>query len=297
MSSLCITDLELEEAALEREKEIKEKKQQNQGNLTDLFEPLRQKTPPQPNKSPRKKRKTRPSITINHNEEQRQREIDERMERERERENRYEGARIDDKLYVGGRLAAQNYDWLKETFGDHNVYILNISDTTNYHEDDNRFVYKRIPIADSCESELSQHFDECSNYIAEGLNNDNGVFVHCREGKSRSIAIIISYLMIKRDWSLQKAYQHIVNVLPWRENINQGFKLQLMNLDLKRQGKAEISFDFYDRKNRRRSQTVNYCEIDPNDPDPQEKTTSKLKQTMLSFDSYWKLLATEKTKH
>jgi len=108
--------------------------------------------------------------------------------------------------------------------------------------------------------------------------------------------------MIKRNWTLEKAYQHIVSVLPWKENINQGFKLQLMNLDFQKQGKDEVSLDFYSRKNRRRSQhQINYCEIDPND-DPETKKKSKdksnsgLVQPMLSFEAYWKLMASEKNK-
>jgi len=66
-----------------------------------------------------------------------------------------------------------------------------------------------------------------------------------------------------------------------------------MNLDLRRQGKDEVSLDFYDRKNRRRSQPrVNYCEIDENDPEL--KKNSKLTQSMLSFETYWKLISLEK---
>jgi hypothetical protein len=167
-------------------------------------------------------------------------EIDEkRRQREREQEARYEGVEIDRKLYIGGRLASQNYEWLTETFGEMG-YILNVSECSNYFEEENRFTYKRINISDACESNISRHFDDASNFIHQGLNNDCCVFVHCREGKSRSIAIVIAYFMIKRDWTLEKAYQHIVNVLPWKENINQGFKLQLMNLDLKNTGRMGL---------------------------------------------------------
>jgi len=209
---------------------------------------------------------------------------------------------IDRKLYLGGRLAAQNYEWLSETFGELG-YILNLSECSNYYEEEPRFNYKRINISDACESNISCYFEEASNFISEGLNNDCCVFVHCREGKSRSIAMTIAYFMIKRDWTLEKAYQHIVTVLPWKENINQGFKIQLMNLDLKKQGKDEVRLDFYNRRNRRRSQ-INYCEIDPNDDseesEPKKKSKSKSKsksrliQPMLSFETYWKLLASEK---
>jgi len=223
-------------------------------------------------------------------------------EKRREQEARYEGIEIDRKLYLGGRLAAQNYEWLTETFGEMG-YILNVSECTNYFEEEPRFTYKRIHVSDASESNISRHFEDASNFIHQGLNNDCCVFVHCREGKSRSIAIIIAYFMIKRNWTLEKAYQHIVSILPWKENINQGFKLQLMNLDFQKQGKDEVSLDFYSRKNRRRSQPqINYCEIDPNDDEPEtkkkskDKSNSRLIQPMLSFEAYWKLMASEKNK-
>jgi len=69
-----------------------------------------------------------------------------------------------------------------------------------------------------------------------------------------------------------------------------------MNLDLKKQGKSEVSLDFYDRKNRRRSHPqINYCELDPED---MKKVTNKGKspeEPMLSFEAYWKIIAEEKS--
>jgi len=145
--------------------------------------------------------------------------------------------------------------------------------------------------------DISIFFEEASNFITEGLKNDCCVFVHCREGKSRSIAMIIAHLMIQKNWTLEKAYQHVTNLLPWKENINQGFKLHLMNLDLKRQGIDKVSLDFYDRKNRRRTKPINYCEIDKDRQESQknqkEKQSKKITedQPMLSFESYWKQIA------
>jgi len=197
-------------------------------------------------------------------------EQEKRKQREKEQEARYEGVEIDQKLYVGGRLAAQNYEWLTETLGEM-IYILNVSESVNYFEEESRFTYKRIKIADACEVDISIFFEEASNFITEGLKNDCCVFVHCREGKSRSIAMIIAHLMIQKNWTLEKAYQHVTNLLPWKENINQGFKLHLMNLDLKRQGIDKVSLDFYDRKNRRRTKPINYCEIDKARQESQKK--------------------------
>lgn len=52
-----------------------------------------------------------------------------------------------DNLYLGGRMAAQNYEWLTEKVPNMK-YILNVtSETSCYYEKEATFVYKRIPVS------------------------------------------------------------------------------------------------------------------------------------------------------
>lgn len=56
------------------------------------------------------------------------------------------GAKILDNVYLGGRMAAQNYEWLTETIPNMR-YILNVTtETSCYYEKESTFVYKRIAV-------------------------------------------------------------------------------------------------------------------------------------------------------
>lgn len=69
--------------------------------------------------------------------------------------------------------------------------------------------------------------------------------------------------MKKREYLLKDAFNHITAVTPWELNINYGFKAQLMNLELKNQGREELSIDFFDKTARRSGKpAVNYSEIE-----------------------------------
>ena len=52
--------------------------------------------------------------------------------------------------------------------------------------------------------DLAQHFDETRLFISEGLASGK-VLVHCTEGRSRSVAILVAFLMQKEKISLGKA--------------------------------------------------------------------------------------------
>lgn len=57
-----------------------------------------------------------------------------------------------------------------------------------------KYIYKKIPLADSVSEDLLQYIEEGTSFIAEGMKH-KGVLVHCRFGISRSSAIVIAYLM------------------------------------------------------------------------------------------------------
>lgn len=114
--------------------------------------------------------------------------------------------------------------------------------------------YKKIPIEDSYEEDISAYFDEGVQFIKDAIEKGNSVLVHCREGRSRSVTMIVAYLIIEKKWSLLAAYEHMSAISP-DININNGFKKQLVDLDKKVHNK--ISLDFFDRSTRVQTR-VNY---------------------------------------
>jgi len=98
-------------------------------------------------------------------------------------------------------------------------YILNVTpNLPNVFEGDAKCKYKQIPITDHWSQNLSQFFPEAIQFIDEALSSECGVLVHCLAVISCSVTITVAYLMQKRQWSMNDAYDFVKqrknNVLP-----------------------------------------------------------------------------------
>ena len=57
---------------------------------------------------------------------------------------------------------------------------------------------------------LDKYFDECSDFLAECIDKNNGkVLVHCYMGMSRSAALLIAYLIKERQLNLEDSIKLI----------------------------------------------------------------------------------------
>lgn len=54
--------------------------------------------------------------------------------------------------------------------------------------------------------------------------------MHCKAGKSRSVAVILAYFVISEHWSLRRAYKHVIKARPW-VSPNIGFVAELIKLE------------------------------------------------------------------
>ena len=70
----------------------------------------------------------------------------------------------------------------------------------------NQFAYLHLQVKDSLKEDLSLHFDRVCDFIDEGILNDEGVFVHCAFGVSRSPTLVIAFLMKKLKIGYREAY-------------------------------------------------------------------------------------------
>ncbi|XWS09026.1 hypothetical protein CRYUN_Cryun40dG0050600 [Craigia yunnanensis] len=138
---------------------------------------------------------------------------------------------IEEGLFLGSIAAANNMDALKSLNITHILTVASSLKPTH----SNDFVYKIIPVLDKEDTNISQYFDECFDFIDEAKRQGGGVLVHCFVGKSRSVTIVVAYLMKKLGMGLSQALEHVKSKRPLAAP-NSGFIGQLKELEKSLQG-------------------------------------------------------------
>jgi protein-tyrosine phosphatase len=134
-------------------------------------------------------------------------------------------------LYIGNKLDAKDTKTLQSL----NIkYILNCTPRRsddkengcpNYFEKEKLFTYKRIPIFDNRAENLIPHIDTALKFIEESRHYGN-ILVHCHKGISRSVSIVIGYLMLKNELDYDEALSFIQMFRPIAKP-NESFEEQL----------------------------------------------------------------------
>ena len=125
-------------------------------------------------------------------------------------------------LYLGHVINASNYYQLKEFGID---CIVNVTlEHSNYFKD--YFDYYNIEIRDEIDASFDSEFKKCLEYIKDQIDNNKKVIVHCNQGRSRSVAVIIGYLMKYQKYNIDDAYK-MIKEKKEEININENFKNQL----------------------------------------------------------------------
>ena len=94
-------------------------------------------------------------------------------------------------LYLGNIINAANYEQLKE----HNITtIFNVtSEHGCYFPED--FIYHQVKVKDNKNTTLPSEFYQTVDTLHQELQKGHRVLVHCHHGRSRSVSLIISYLL------------------------------------------------------------------------------------------------------
>ena len=112
-------------------------------------------------------------------------------------------------LYLGCRKVAACLPSLKAN-GINNV--LNVTSSIP-----NNFVaaglnYKQIAVEDSHDVNMIQHLPEAFGFIERARLSGERVLVHCHAGMSRSVTVILAYLMKFVNHTLDSAYEHVKHI-------------------------------------------------------------------------------------
>ncbi|KAJ3690172.1 hypothetical protein LUZ61_019336 [Rhynchospora tenuis] len=133
---------------------------------------------------------------------------------------------IDQGLYLGSVGAALNKDKLKEL---NITHVLTVARSLQPAYP-NEFIYKKIDVLDSPETRLEDYFEECINFIDEAIRTGGNVLVHCFAGRSRSVTIVVAYLMKKHRMTREAAFSLVISKRTLAAP-NSGFIRQLDNFE------------------------------------------------------------------
>jgi len=91
--------------------------------------------------------------------------------------------------------------------------------------------YLKLPMLDNVEAKgVQDSIKAACSFLDDARLRSEPVYVHCKAGKSRSVTIVIAYLIHALRWSLQRSYSHVVEkraaISP-----NIGFVAELMRFE------------------------------------------------------------------
>lgn len=109
--------------------------------------------------------------------------------------NKFSASGITDKLFVGDLASASNKEAMKSQGITHILSIFN-GGIELYPSD---FTYKLIHINDDPWVNIDDYFDESNKFIDDALvnNPDAKIMIHCQKGISRSVTLLLAYLVFK----------------------------------------------------------------------------------------------------
>ncbi|KAJ1568797.1 hypothetical protein HK096_005274 [Nowakowskiella sp. JEL0078] len=132
------------------------------------------------------------------------------------------------RLYLGDLYSAINAKKLRELGVTHIVNCSNLGKDAEFfksgwpdwafssskHEPSAVPQYITIAIKDSDSEPISQYFAITTKYIHECISNGGRCLVHCQAGVSRSVTIVLAYLITQRNMLLDDAFNMILTVRP-----------------------------------------------------------------------------------
>ncbi|KAH3742564.1 hypothetical protein Pelo_16048 [Pelomyxa schiedti] len=127
-----------------------------------------------------------------------------------------------------------------------------------------KIVYHRIPVEDAAHCRIFHLFPESNTFISSAVAGGGKVLVHCKEGRSRSAAFAVAYLMNSSGISLQES-RDMVDTKCWTSNINPGFELELSKYELKLfpdKGETSVHKDKSERSGRSNAVDLITAEVD-----------------------------------
>ncbi|TRY96952.1 hypothetical protein DNTS_013241 [Danionella cerebrum] len=127
-------------------------------------------------------------------------------------------------LLLGSQDAAHDFGTLMKFKVTH---ILNVAyGVENAFPD--LFIYKTLSILDQPDTDIISHIKDCAQFIDQAKAEKGVVLVHCNSGVSRSVSVVIGYLMLKENQAFGDTFALVKSARPV-SCPNPGFMEQLKN--------------------------------------------------------------------
>lgn len=112
-------------------------------------------------------------------------------------------------IYLGAYENARDKETLKDKLKI--THVVNCAtELNNYYP--KTFKYLKLDLMDREKQSIAPTFEKAFKFIDGALDQKKGkVFVHCQEGKSRSVTIVAGYLMSRHKYSLDNALATITS--------------------------------------------------------------------------------------
>jgi protein-tyrosine phosphatase len=126
-------------------------------------------------------------------------------------------------IYIGTAFNANDKEWLQK----HNIGVIinTTNEISNFYE--SSISYYNFPSDDTDSTNLSNYFEESARIIHHYVVFSNvNILVHCYSGKSRSVVLVLYYLITRQYMSFETAVRCIDTYRP-QNNINSRLLYQL----------------------------------------------------------------------
>eukprot|EP00891_Asterochloris_glomerata_P005711 jgi/Astpho2/5711/e_gw1.00079.125.1_t len=139
-------------------------------------------------------------------------------------------------LFVSGAVEANSLHLLRHMGITH---ILNATEDLLQPDEGEGFQCMRLSLTDTEDQDIAQYFRTAIAFMEQAHKEGGMVLVHCHEGKSRSVTLVLAYLMQKKQLTLKSALQLVQKARP-SANPNAGFMTQLLRLEQKLHGRKTV---------------------------------------------------------
>jgi protein-tyrosine phosphatase len=129
---------------------------------------------------------------------------------------------IIDGIYIGDIYSASNYNNLeKNNIKSIVCCVVGIDDLYPKYID-----YLNLDLIDNCDENITRVFDVSNKFIESNIKDNKKILIHCIAGVSRSVTLLIAYLIKNYDYNPEKALE-IIKKHRNIANPNENFMKQL----------------------------------------------------------------------